>query len=292
MARVRASKEETEARTAGRVQDATTRLLGMWGSGQMPERVAAVMLRRQAGDGNRPSDSWSLTNQLVMLAHDTEDARGFDQWKEVGRAVIKGAKAFYILGPVFKKVADDEAPEGERSVCVGFKAIPVFAVEDTEGDDLAVADYSPPVLPPLHEVAEAWGLRVTWGAGARSAYGWYRSGARRIHLMTHDEGTFLHELAHAAHDRLGGLVKAGRGQDPRLEIVAETTAAALALLYGFEGYVVDAREYVASYGAAEGDQDASKAVLRHLAEVQKVLDLILSTAAELSGGREEVVAAA
>ncbi len=39
-----------------------------------------------------------------MLMNETEDARGFRQWEKVGRRVKKGAKAFYILAPVRKKV--------------------------------------------------------------------------------------------------------------------------------------------------------------------------------------------
>jgi hypothetical protein len=39
-----------------------------------------------------------------MLLAGTSDARGFGQWDEAGRWVVKGTKAFHILGPIVKDV--------------------------------------------------------------------------------------------------------------------------------------------------------------------------------------------
>jgi hypothetical protein len=57
------------------------------------------------------------------------------------------------------------------------------------------------VLPPLAEVAEAWGIKVSYRPARGGGY------SRRAHspptagmeLVTHAEMTFFHELAHAAH---------------------------------------------------------------------------------------------
>jgi len=65
-----------------------------------PEKVALAVFK---GNG-KPSDAWSFFNRLIMLMNNTEDARGFRQWQKVGRRVKKGAKAFYILAPIRKKV--------------------------------------------------------------------------------------------------------------------------------------------------------------------------------------------
>lgn len=89
---------------------------------------------------------------------------------------------------------------------------------------------------------------------------------------------FFHELAHAAHHRIAPL---RGGQDARQEIVAETAAAVLCLLYGFEGYVAEAREYVAHY-ASEPPSLAVRGVMRHLAEIEQVLELIVTTARDLA----------
>ncbi len=65
-----------------------------------PEKVALAVFK---GNG-KPSDAWSFFNRLIMLMNNTADARGFQQWRKVGRRVKKGAKAFYILAPIRKKV--------------------------------------------------------------------------------------------------------------------------------------------------------------------------------------------
>ena len=52
------------------------------------------------------ADKWSFLNRLLMYCNNTEDARGFNQWKQAGRYIIKGSHAFYILAPMFKKVID------------------------------------------------------------------------------------------------------------------------------------------------------------------------------------------
>jgi len=264
-----------------KVHDATSRLLALWESGEMPAAIATLTIRRQAGE--RPSDSWSLGNRLLVLMADTEDARGFRQWEQAGRHVVKGARAIYILGPIARKVHDEDPATGEpteRTIIRGFKAIPVFRLEDTEGEALQVPDYAPPVLPPLAEVATAWGIKVAYcpdrGGGY---YGAYSPTAEHIELVTHAEMTFFHELAHAAHRRLGRLTSAG--QDPRQEIVAETSAAALCLMYGLQGYVAPAAQYVAGY-ADVGADDAARGALKHLGEIEAVLELILATARDLA----------
>lgn len=257
-----------------RVQEATQRLLQMWTSGDMPRAIATATIRRQAA--GRPCDLWSLGNQLLVVAAGSEDARGFRQWEQAGRHVRKGAKAICILGPVTRRITEEDPATGgqvERTIVRGFRGIPVFRFEDTQGERLQTPDYRPPV--PLAEVAERWGLQVTYGAFDGRANGWYSPTKGHIHLMTHAERTLFHELAHAAHDRLGGLAEAA--QVPRQEIVAETAAAALCVLYGFEGFVVPGRDYVAHFAGVGPDQTA-RAVLQHLAEIERVLELILRAA--------------
>jgi antirestriction protein ArdC len=264
-----------------KVHDATSRLLALWESGEMPAAIATLTIRRQAGD--RPCDSWSLGNRLLVLMADTEDARGFRQWEQAGRHVVKGARAIYILGPIARKVNDTDPDTGEpteRTIIRGFKAIAVFRLEDTDGEALQVPDHAPPVLPPLAEVAEAWGIKVAYRPDRGGGYyGAYSPTTDRIELVTHAEATFFHELAHAAHRLLGGLTSPG--QDPRQEIVAETSAAALCLMYGLKGYVAPAAQYVAGYAGISPD-DAARGALRHLGEIEAVLELILGTARELA----------
>jgi len=258
----------------------------MFESGNLPAAVARTVIRGDA----RPCDRWSLGNRLLMLLAGTEDARGFKQWQEVGRRVKKGAKAFYILAPVTKKktvrrvevdpeTGEEREVEQVRIVTVGFRDIPVFRVEDTEGEPLP--DYAPPEPPPLFDVAKRFVEDVKYRPFIGGYYGYFNHLTKEIVLNTHDARTFFHELAHAVHHQVkpGGL-KGGQHADQ--EIVAEVVAATLCELYGYEGYIYHGWEYIRHY-AAQGGQQALKAVMGVLADVEKVLDVILGAAEEAAG---------
>src|SRR5436853_1118298 len=66
----------------------------------LPKPLAQVFIRRKDSPHCR---KWSWANQLLVVIHGYTDARGFNQWQEVGRNVKRGERAFYILGPVKKK---------------------------------------------------------------------------------------------------------------------------------------------------------------------------------------------
>ena len=274
-----------------RVKKAVDEIIRLFESGEMPEAVARSYIRRAAGD-HRPSDKWSLGNRLIMLAHETEDARGFRQWEQAGRRVKKGAKAFYILGPVHRvqvverKVEERDLETGEvrvvkvreeRPVLVGFRAIPVFRREDTEpipGKEKPEPEYRPAQLPPLFEVAERLGVRVRWQPmDGKGYWGAYDPARKTIELNTHDVHTWFHELAHAAHEKVRGRLVVG--QDPAQEIVAETVALALCRMYGYEGWEPHAYRYIEHYA---GEKDPARAVMRLVAEIERVLNAILGMA--------------
>jgi antirestriction protein ArdC len=260
-----------------KVQEITDRLLATWQSGDMPNQIAKTMLRRDHNE--RPSDGWSFGNRLLMFIAGTEDARGYRQWEQVGRHVVKGAKAFPILRPYMKRIPGKDG-EDDLHILVGFGTVPVFRIEDTDGEPVVEADYVPATMPPLVEVAREWGIPVSYAPGNGRAYGSYAPGLDRIELATHAEVTFLHELMHAAHRRV--LEASGRkmvgGQNPAQEIVAETGAAALCLLYGLTGYQQESLDYVSVYAGSTDPTQVAKAVVRVIADIGKAMELILDTA--------------
>ena len=269
-------------RTTEKAQEALNRLLDMFKSGNFPAVVSRTVIR-----GDRPCDRWSLCNRLFMFLAGTEDARGFRQWQEVGRKVKKGAKAFYILAPITKKkvtrkvevdpeTGEEKVTEIVRTVTVGFKDIPVFRVEDTEGDPLP--DYAPPEPPPLWDVAKRFVEDIAYRPFIGGWYGRFMPGTRTITLATHDAPVFFHELAHAVHHTIkpGGLEG---GQHADQEVVAELAACALCELYGYQGYVWHGWQYIRHY-AGQDDRKALKAVMGVLAEVERVLGVILGAAEE------------
>jgi antirestriction protein ArdC len=261
--------------TRDRADAVLSEILSMFESSSLPEAIAQTRVVRMKHD--RPLCEWSIGNQLLAHAHGTEDARGYRQWQEVGRHVKKGARAFAILAPLTVKrteVDEETGEERQRRVVTGFKAIPVFRLEDTEGEPVEYPDYSPPELPPLHEVAERLGVPVRYLPTPSSERGHYSLVRGEIVLGTHDVDTYFHELAHAAHASLETLQG---GQNPRQEIIAETVSAVLCRLYGSEGYLAEARDYVAYYA---GEEKPERAVMKLLADVERVLDVILAETPE------------
>lgn len=270
-----------------KAREALNRLLEMFRSGNLPQAVARTVITDKTGRAAKPSDKWSLGNRLLMLVSGTEDARGFNQWQEVGRKVKKGAKAIYILAPLTKKklmrrtetdpdTGEIQVIEEERVVITGFRGVPVFRYEDTEGEPFP--EYDPPEPPPLFDVAWRFVGSVRYKPFVGGYYGYFNPARREIVLNTHDAHTFFHELAHAVHHQVkpGGL-KGGQHADQ--EIVAEVTAAALCEMYGFKGYIWHGWEYVKAY-AGQDDQQALKAVMGVLSDVEKVLEVILAVEEE------------
>ena len=109
-------------------------------SGNIP---ASVAFSQYPAPKNIPLHSWSFLNRTICFFSGTMDARGFRQWQKANRKVKKGAKAIYILAPMFFKKEEEGK---EKQVLAGFKPVPVFRAEDTEGDPL---DYEVIELPDL-----------------------------------------------------------------------------------------------------------------------------------------------
>lgn len=266
-----------------KVDETIKKLMDMFESGDVAGEISKAVLKRQAGTS--PSDGWSLGNQLLRALAGTEDARGFKQWQEVGRSVKKGAKAFYILAPCIKTITKENRESDEEKVKIkvitGFRSVPVFKYEDTEGKPLPKPDYNPPVLPPLAEVAKDWGIKIEYGAFFGRFYGYYHPCNDKIFLATYDVSTFFHELGHAAHKRVKGELEGG--QVAEQEVVAEMTSAVLCQLYGFKNKERHSYEYIKSYSKGT---DAIKSIMKVLSVIEKCLDLILTTASNLEERKE------
>ena len=159
-------------------------------------------------------------------------------------------------------------------ILTGFRAVPVFRYEATEGDPINRQEYEPRQLPPLADVASRFGCKVEYlGPGLDSSYyGFYSPNRQEIRLCTHHESTFFHELAHAAHHRVQGNMKPG--QDWKQEVVAELSAAVLCRVYGIQ-YDGNAYRYIARH-ADKAKKDVLRACTAVLADVEKVLSEILS----------------
>jgi antirestriction protein ArdC len=248
-------------------------ILEAFESGNIPEAVAVASFPIP----DIPSAKWSISNRTIQFIFGTADSRGYRQWQAVGRQVKKGAKAIYILAPCMKK-KKDEATNEERLILASFKAVPVYRVEDTEGEPLEYQNIELPDLP-LLDRAHDWGINVKAVPGNTMYYGYFSPDRKEIALATKDELDFFHELAHAADYILKGNLKPG--QDPLQEISAELSAQALARIAGksAQDTTGNSYRYIKRY-AQQMKMDPHKACLKVLADTEKILNLILHGTAD------------
>lgn len=276
----------------GQAEAAAVRIVESFKAGTIPAAMAQVFIKHA---DNLPSSSWSFNNRLLMIFAGTSDARGFNQWKDAGRSVKKGSKALYILGPI---MISRENKEGKKeSIPVAFKGIPVFTLEDTEGQELAGDAHKAELFDalPFVDVAKAWGIKLdTFNGRPGAALGHFSfssTGEQVIALGVQNASTWAHEMIHAADLRRGTLAK-GRGQKLDNEVVAELGGAVILSMLGHEqaADIGGAWEYISAYAAAEKKEPA--AVCMQLVDrVAACVALILDEAQGLKDGQPVAMAA-
>jgi antirestriction protein ArdC len=213
------------------------------------DKAATFIRGRLFGDDvDIPCKKWSYLNQFMTYLHGTGDARGFQQWKNVGRSVKKGAKAIYILVPMIYKIKNDQEEDSEVKL-TGFKAMPVFRMEDTEGKELdyeiKLREFDPDSFP-LLDVAKALDVKVMPGLTG-SAEGWFNPTTKIITLGSNNQQVFLHELSHAIDHILPGK----KDDYAFNEMVAELSSALLASLYGGKVELENTIAYIRSWSGGK-----------------------------------------
>ena len=121
-----------------KARSALSEVARMFETGDIPETIAIVVFPRL----NVPSARYSLLNRLLLAAGGTADARGIRTWNQVGRRVKKGSRAIWIFAPIIYRVrreGDEDEKESTEQIIRGFRLVPVFRVEDTEGEPIESA---------------------------------------------------------------------------------------------------------------------------------------------------------
>jgi hypothetical protein len=251
--------------SSDRIKEAMDTLLKMFHEENL-EKVARAVFR---GD-SIPADKWSFLNRLLMYLNNTEDARGFRQWQQVGRYVKKGSKAFYIIAPVTRKITEKKNLESgetvreEKTVLSGFKGTPVFRFEDTEGEPMIREEYKLNIPYEFNNIIKELGLKVQPVRFCGTAYGSYNLINKEIRLASPEIEVFLHELSHAVDDRLTGLRP---GQRTDQEVTAEFSGAVIGYLMGYKISLGNVREYIQHYSFRE--------LLNSLSRVEKVVTYVI-----------------
>ena len=282
----------------GHAESCANRILEAFRSGSVPKALAPVFIKRNDAI---PCRAWSWSNQLITALAGHDDARGFRQWLDVGRAVRKGEKSFQILAPVTKSFTEklESGEEKTRVAVLGFKSIPVFGIGQTDvvaenvwakhcEADRAAERFIDEL--PLISVAKSWGLTVkSYSGRTGGALGWFRRDTGAIALGVENLATWAHELIHAADHRLGTLKE--RGQHWMSETVAELGGAILLFAAGYEreADIGGAWEYIQAY-AKENNIEPVKACTFALDRACKAVALILESADSLTAQPAEVAA--
>jgi hypothetical protein len=262
-----------------KIKEAMDTLIKMFDEENL-EKVARAVFRSEAS--SIPADKWSFLNRVLMYLHDTEDARGFKQWQQCGRYVKKGSRAFYIIGPVTRKITAEryiesgEMVKEEETVIAGFKGIPVFRFEDTEGEPIIREEYKLNIPYEFNGIIKELGLKVDAVRFSGTAFGSYDLLSKQIRLASPDIEVFLHELSHAVDDRLTGL-RPGQRKDQ--EVIAEFSGAVIGYLMGYKIPLGNVREYIEEFSFRE--------LLNSLSRVEKIVNYVIERTA--TGIKQPVV---
>lgn len=260
-----------------KVNNAILSILDKFESGDIPEAIALVV----NPSVNYPSMKWSLMNRLILWVNETHDARGYRQWQEIGRHVKQGSKAISIFAPRIKTITktNTDGEDETKLIVTGFRGVPVFRYEDTEGDPLEYENIPQPELP-LREVAEQWDINISLLPGnITDYYGCYIPGESKIELASPEECVFFHELSHVAHGKIEAIKC---GQDWRQEVIAELAASVLCFLVGKKPVNLGQHFKYIKMNALENSIDPVKACYEVIGTVDKVINLILETSKNVS----------
>ena len=217
---------------------------------------------------------YSAGNVLLILQQrpDATHVAGYRAWQELGRQVCKGERGIRILAPVTRKAEGDDGEPEYR--CVGFRAVCVFDVAQTDGEPLPEGPAQPlqgaapaDAYARLAAIAESEGLTVADADLPQPVGGRLIPSAKRIELATWADDaqrvkTLAHELAH--HFTGSGCDRADG------EIVAESVAYVVSDSLG-----LDTSAYSLGYvlGWADGDVERVKGLLN---DVQRVAHRLLN----------------
>jgi len=255
-----ARKEKMQLST--KAQASINKVIERFKSGDLSPISSVVRIEL---DPSAPARKWSLSNKILAFTQAEElDCRGFRQWQNMGRQIKKGSSAVYIFRPhTIKSTTKEE----EENICVGFSPVAVFPASCTSGDE-ELPGYKPAALPPLAEVAQKFGIAVSYVPVTPDKLGDCKADGGRIRLGSHNPRIFFHELSHAIHARIKGKLTGGQQLDQ--ETIAEFTTAVLMDFYGLEDHTGNAWEYISQYAS-----DPIIAITKALGTVEKVLEVLL-----------------
>jgi antirestriction protein ArdC len=209
--------------------------------------------------------NYSFGNALLIWGQYPKASRvaGMRTWNQIGRHVRKGEKGIAIFAPLVKKSKDrkadidaDSEPENEEERLVGFRAVYVWDIGQTEGDPIPVLEITSPVMDGspvrlFNLIAGACPVPVAYEELGGNKKGYYVPKEKRIVLsksLLPEEKckTLLHEISH--HLSIGKRLDEKSSDTSREveEVIAEGAAFMASAHFGLDssGYSFP---YVASW---------------------------------------------
>ncbi|QDV73206.1 ArdC-like ssDNA-binding domain-containing protein [Botrimarina mediterranea] len=217
---------------------------------------------------------YSFGNCLLIARQRPTATRvaGFQAWKKLGRSVKKGEKGICILAPMVGKKEDEEG--NETKGVLGYRAVHVFDLAQTEGDELPdinrLSGEPGDHLERLVQYVSSLGIELGYEEHLDGADGVSMGG--RIYLLSglnqaEAYNTLAHELAHElmhkAEDRktLSKTVK---------ELEAESVAYVVSHAAGLSGALKQSKDYIQCH---QGDPEQLTA---SLGRIQQAASQILT----------------
>ena len=219
--------------------------------------------------------SYSFGNVMLIVSQkpDATHIAGFGTWKKLGRWVRKGEKGIVIIAPIIGKKTDDD---GDEHTLYRFRAVHVFDISQTEGDDLPeperVQGNPSHYTGRLKAYIEQREIALVYSDDLGGADGHSSGGTITLtkDLSPGEEFSVLvHELAHEA-------LHHGNGDRPKSKTVRETEAEAVAFVVSQSVGLQTgsaASDYIQLY---DGDQNT----------LTQSLDRIQKTAADIIAALE------
>ena len=222
---------------------------------------------------------YSFNNVLLIGVQRPDATRvaGFATWKKLGRSVVRGEKAIWILAPMVGRRTRTDEGEEKRPI-YGFRPVAVFDLGQTEGDDLPEAcenmqgDAPAVYSEGLTRLAAQIGYSVEYAELPGTRNGDCSYDLRRIRVESrnqpaHQVKTLVHELAHA-------MLHQGEGDRALSELEAESTAYIVCRSLG-----LDSGEYSFGYVAnwAGGGPEAVARITASGATIQRTAGIILDS---------------
>ena len=228
---------------------------------------------------------YSVNNSLLIFCQrpDATLVKGYHGWRTLGRRVRRGERGITILAPLVKREIVEERENPEPHV-VGFRAVSVFDVAQTDGEPLRgmpellqTADHGQ-LLEAIHQAIP---FPVSLVPSLNGANGVFHTQARTIAVVESlapdmRTKTLLHEWAHGLRDPAD---QRSRNEE---EVIAEATAYVVASHYG-----LDTRRYSVGYVASWSEGDG-KSVLKVTEEILRRSQAIVAPLDEYLQERQRV----